>query len=156
MLLACACVHCKLAMERVKIILDDIKASREWITTIRPVYAWMNRAEASKAMAGEADPATLPEPVIDLLDEAMAEDPTIIHFAVIYDPAWSLDTIAKIEAQMAQEVVQKGVQWENFVQPFMPYWKSYMGPWLCHIQTVSARLMLDCPKSATTKGAPTR
>jgi len=67
---------------------------------------------------------------------------------VIYDPAWSLDTIAKIEAQMAQEVVEKGVQWENFVRPFMPYWKSYMGPWLCHIQEVAVRLSLECPDLA--------
>jgi len=43
----------------------------------------MTRPEAQAAMAGEADPTTLPEPVLDLLDEAMAEDPTIIHFAVI-------------------------------------------------------------------------
>merc|ERR1712060_726745 len=107
--------------ERVKIILDDIKASREWITTIRPVYAWMTRAEAQRAMQDEVDPAKLPEVILDLLDEAKAEDPTIVHFAVIYDKAWSMDTIAKIEAQMAQEVTQKGVQWEAFVRPFMPY-----------------------------------
>merc|ERR1712060_163368 len=96
----------------------------------------------------EVDPAKLPEVILDLLDEAKAEDPTIVHFAVIYDKAWSMDTIAKIEAQMAQEGTQKGVQWEAFVRPFMPYWKSYMGPWLCHIQTVSTRLMLDRPRSA--------
>eukprot|EP00316_Scyphosphaera_apsteinii_P025418 CAMPEP_0119312694 /NCGR_PEP_ID=MMETSP1333-20130426/26956_1 /TAXON_ID=418940 /ORGANISM="Scyphosphaera apsteinii, Strain RCC1455" /LENGTH=132 /DNA_ID=CAMNT_0007317349 /DNA_START=205 /DNA_END=602 /DNA_ORIENTATION=- len=105
-------------------------------------------------MKGEADPATIPEAVQDLLDEIMTEDPTIIHVAVIYDPAWSIETINTLELQMETEVVEKGVQWENFVRPFMPYWKGYMGPWLCHIEEVQKRLSLDCPEIAP--GKPTR
>lgn len=141
-------LHAMLVLERVKLIIDDIKASREWIKTVRPVWAFMSREEAAAAMDGECDPAQLPEMVVDLLDEIMAEDPTIIHVSVIFDPAWSPDTIARLEEQMAAEVVDKGVQWENFVKPFMPYWKQYMGPWLCHIVEVSDRLALDCPEEA--------
>jgi hypothetical protein len=137
-----------LVLERIKLLIDDIKASREWIQTVRPVWAFMSRAEAAKAMEGECDPAQLPEGVIDLLDEIMAEDPTIIHVSVIFDPAWAPETIARLEEQMAKETEEKGVQWENFVKPFMPYWKQYMGPWLCHIVEVSDRLALDCPEEA--------
>lgn len=143
-----------LVHERVKLIIDDIKASREWIQTVRPVWAFMSQAEAAKAMEGECDLAQLPEAVIDLLDEIMAEDPTIIHVAVIFDPKWSAETIARLEEQMAKEVEEKGVQWQNFVKPFLPYWKQYMGPWLCHIVEVSDRLSLDCPEEAP--GTPTR
>jgi hypothetical protein len=133
-----------LITERVKMIIDDIKAKREWIQTVRPIYAFMNREQAKKAMEGEADPASLPEEVIDLTEEIMAEDPTVIHVSVVYDPAWSLETIAQLEAAMLKEKEQKGIQWEQFVKPFMPYWKSYMGPWLCHIHEVAARLNLKC------------
>lgn len=33
---------------------------------------------------------------------------------------------------------EKGVEWNSFVKPFMPYWKTYIGPWLCHINEVYA------------------
>jgi len=143
-----------LVTERVKMIIDDIKSKREWIQTVRPVYAFMSRTQAEKAMHGEADPASLPEEVMDLSEEIMAEDPTVIHVAVVYDPAWSLDTIAQLEAAMLKEKQQKGIQWENFVKPFMPYWQGYMGPWLCHIHEVAKRLNLKCAGPAP--GTPTR
>lgn len=145
-----------LVLEKVKVLMDDIKASREWISKIHPVWSFMTAEEAKAAMAGEVDPAQLPEPVADLLAEISAVDPTIIHVSVFYDPAWSLDTIATLEAQMVHEAETKGVAWEHFVKPFMPYWSPYMGPWLCHIQTVSKRLSLDCPPPDKAPGTATR
>ena len=137
-----------LITERVKLIIDDIKAKREWIQTVRPVYAFMNREQAKKAMEGEADPASIPEEIMELSEEMMAEDPTIIHVSVIYDPAWSVETINQLEAAMMKEKETKGIQWEHFVKPFMPYWKGYMGPWLCHIKEVATRLNLQCAGAA--------
>lgn len=141
-------VHSMLKVERVALICQDIKTLREWIVAVRPVWAFMSEEEAAAAMEGEASTAELPDVVLDLIDEIMAEDPTIIHVAIIFDPNWSKETIARLEEQMAKETVEKGVQWENFVKPFMPYWKQYLGPWLCHIVEVSDRLALDCPEEA--------
>lgn len=68
--------RCMSSHERVATLVQDIKATREWIVSVRPVWAFMTKDEAKAAMAGEADPATLPEAVVDMSDEIMMEAET--------------------------------------------------------------------------------
>ena len=127
-------------VEKVHVLIDEIKENREWVAHVVPIWNFMSRKEAEIAMEGEVPPRDLPQSVREIVAEIMRTDPTVIHVSVKYDSSWSERTIAKLEQQASDESARTRIDLGRLLKPFLPFWESFASPWLCQYEELAKQV----------------